>query len=343
MPGTIKDDKSAIAQTAGVELQRYRAQPKPAVKPQAKYFVSPFRRLLNAFADTHQFGRKLRIGGLAALLLVCLAVRVNAEFVNSDCAYPTCVNCRDASRFLDINRLVNSMYSGSPKQFMSSRHDGCGWFNSRSRHDNLKAGDYLDRYWYDYLDEGQYYYLDRTQYKLLGGANYILGHPCYPKLFERGSEHAVGFANRRRIYIPWYDCCWDYLAACKPASLGNVCTRYNGIPIDNYVIWHSCFTPGDHIEKLRYNYLDKGRYYILDETQYKWIGGLAYEFETPYSGIWHTYGSLYSSDFYFLLRDSRKEIITANMSSIPEPATIGLLGLGTLGLLIFRNKRKSKK
>ena len=42
------------------------------------------------------------------------------------------------------------------------------------------AGDYIDIGQYYLLDKAQYYYLDKWQYKLLGGANYILGHPCYP-------------------------------------------------------------------------------------------------------------------------------------------------------------------
>jgi len=312
MPGTITDDKSAIAHASNVAPPKYRAR---------------FKNLASEAAD---FGlRKLVIGGLAALLSICPAGIAEAKYVNLDGVQPACITCPDASRFLDLNGLVNSMYSGSPKQFITGRYDGCGWY----RHPN--TGDYLDKWWYYNLDEGQYYYLDRTQYKLLGGASYILGHPCYPKLFERSSEQAVGFTNRRRIYIPWYDCCWDYLTVSKsglrqglcpdkPVSLGNICIGL--MPIDKYVIWHSCFQPGDNIGKLRYSYLDKGRYYILDEIQYKWIGGLAYEFERPYSR---------------LLRGFKKEGIVANTSSIPEPATIGILGLGALGILILRNERRA--
>jgi len=39
-------------------------------------------------------------------------------------------------------------------------------------------------------------YLDRGQYNLLGGLSYQLGHPCYPKLFEKDLDQAVGFTNR---------------------------------------------------------------------------------------------------------------------------------------------------
>ena len=60
----------------------------------------------------------------------------------------------------------------------------------------FNAGDYIDRGWYYLLDDGQYHYLDRGQYNLLGELGYLLGHPCYPKLFERDFDQAVGFTNR---------------------------------------------------------------------------------------------------------------------------------------------------
>ena len=68
--------------------------------------------------------------------------------------------------------------------------------------DGAPAGDYIDREWYYLLDDGQYYYLDRGQYNLLGGLSYQLGHPCYPKLFERDLDQAVGFTNR--VNTAWF-------------------------------------------------------------------------------------------------------------------------------------------
>ena len=65
-----------------------------------------------------------------------------------------------------------------------------------------KAGDYIDREWYYLLDDGQYYYLDRGQYNLMGGLSYQLGHFCYPKLFERDLDQAVGFTNR--VNTGWF-------------------------------------------------------------------------------------------------------------------------------------------
>jgi hypothetical protein len=318
MPCTVKDDKSAIAQTSGVELRRHRAR---------------FEKLAGFTANRNQQQAstpKLVIsnwtGGLAVLLLAFLTVRADAGFINLNCADTTNTKNRDALRFLDLDGFVNSLYYGSPKQFTTGRH---------GRYTHRKTGDYLDREWYQYLDEGQYYYLDRTQYKLLGGASYVLGHPCYPKLYEKSL--GLGCGNRRGGCTYWYDCSWDYLTVGEPASLGNVCTGYNGIPIDNYVVWHSCLKPGDNIEKSRYRYLDKWRYYILDNTQYKWLGGLAYKFETFHYQDWYLYDSQYYYNCQCLLKHLNKESI----STTPEPATVAFMGLGALGVLILRNKKRS--
>ena len=70
--------------------------------------------------------------------------------------------------------------------------------------ERYNAGDYLDRGWYYLLDDGQYCYLDRGQYNLLGELGYLLGHPCYPKLFERELDQAVGFTNR--VNTGWLVC-----------------------------------------------------------------------------------------------------------------------------------------
>jgi hypothetical protein len=128
--------------------------------------------------------------------------------------------------------------------------------------EGYNAGDYLDRGWYYLLDDGQYYYLDRGQYNLLGELGYLLGHPCYPKLFERDSEQAVGFTNR--VNTGWF-------------SLGG-----GQIPISEYAVWSNHFNAGDYIDRERYHYLDKGRYYYLDEVQYNWLGGLGYSFGRPH-------------------------------------------------------------
>lgn len=124
---------------------------------------------------TQNFLRRLVIAGLAAIAILVLAGRVKATYLYSDSArVPAYAECYKASRTLDYDRWYS-------------------YFN---------AGDYIDRWWYYLLDDGQYYYLDRGQYNLLGGLSYQLGHPCYPKLFERNLDQAVGFTNR--VNTGWF-------------------------------------------------------------------------------------------------------------------------------------------
>ncbi len=170
--------------------------------------------------------------------------------------------------------------------------------------DCAPARDYLDRGWYYLLDDGQYYYLDRGQYNLLGELGYLLGHPCYPKLFERDSDQAVGFTNRQ--HTAWF-------------SFGG-----GQVPIGEYALWSYHFNAGDYIDRGRYYYLDKGRYYYLDEVQYSWLGGLGYMFERPH------YQRQYDWGYYQ----------SVGQCPIPEPSTIGFLGLGALEVLVLRNKRR---
>ncbi len=171
------------------------------------------------------------------------------------------------------------------------------------------AGDYLDRGWYYLLDEGQYYYLDRGQYNLLGELGYQLGHPCYPKLFERDSDQAVGFTNR--VNTGWFS--------------------FDGeqVPISEYVVWSRHFNAGDYIDRGRYYFLDRGQYYYLDEVQYNWLGGLGYSFGRPFNQKRYDWG------FYQWRGGSE-------VRAIPEPSTIGFLGFGALVVLGSMKYRKDK-
>ena len=128
--------------------------------------------------------------------------------------------------------------------------------------ERYNAGDYIDKGWYYLLDDGQYQYLDRGQYNLLGELGYLLGHPCYPKLFEKEVDQAVGFTNR--VNTGWF-------------------SLLDGqVPISEYVIWSHHFNAGDYINRKRYYFLDKGQYRYLDRGQYNLLGGLGYSFGGPY-------------------------------------------------------------
>jgi len=166
------------------------------------------------------------------------------------------------------------------------------------------AGDYLDRGWYYLLDGGQYHYLDRGQYELMGELGYLLGHPCYPKLYERDSDQAVGFTNR--VNTGWFS--------------------FDGeqVPISEYAVWSYHSNAGDYIDRGRYYFLDKGQYYYLDEGQYNLLGGLGYSFGRPH------YQRQYDWGYYQ----------SGGQCPIPEPSTIGFLGFGALVVLGSRKYRK---
>jgi len=162
------------------------------------------------------------------------------------------------------------------------------------------AGDYIDREWYYLLDEGQYHYLDRGQYDLMGELGYLLGHPCYPKLYERDLDQAVGFTNR--VNTGWFS------------------LRVGQVPISEYAVWSSYFNAGDYIDRRRYYFLDKGQYLYLDREQYNLLGGLGYSFGRPYNQRrydWCYYQSV-------------------GISVTPEPSTILYLGLGIFGILALK-------
>ncbi len=172
--------------------------------------------------------------------------------------------------------------------------------------EKFNAGDYIDREWYHLLDEGQYQYLDRGQYNLLGGLSYQLGHPCYPKLFEREVDQAVGFTNRQ--HTAWFSFSGEQ------------------VPISEYAVWSRHFNAGIYIDRKWYHFLDKGQYRYLEREQYNLLGGLGYSFRRPYYQIRYDWG------FYQFGR--------LGQCPIPEPSTIGFLGLGALGVLVLRNKRR---
>ncbi len=169
--------------------------------------------------------------------------------------------------------------------------------------DGASAGDYIDREWYHLLDDGQYYYLDRGQYNVMGELGYLLGHPCYPKLFEREVDQAVGFTNRP--HTAWF-------------SFGG-----GQVPISEYAVWSHHFNAGDYIDRGRYYFLDKGQYRYLDREQYNLLGGLGYSFRRPYYQI-------------------RVEGGFGQVVATPEPSTIVFLGLGALGVLGSKRYRKAR-
>ncbi len=173
--------------------------------------------------------------------------------------------------------------------------------------DFCRAGTYIDKGRYYFLDYGQYYYLDKGQYHLIGKLDYYLGHPFYPRLHEKGIDQKIGFTNTIN------KACFIFLAEKFPVS------DYNQLS-------SCCFNAGQTIYRqhyyfsdiLKYNYLDKGQYHLLDI--------LAYSSGHP---CYH--------------RQFQGTTQNLNVASNPEPSTIALLGLGTMGMIILRKNKRVKR
>jgi hypothetical protein len=233
-----------------------------------------------ARAMTHRSLRWLRIGGLSIVAALGLADRVNATYLHSDYS-------------------ETPAYAGREGVSQTSDYD--------MRPLDFNTGDYIDRVWYYLLDDGQYYYLDEGQYNLMGGLSYLLGHPAYPKLFERDLDQAVGFTNR--------------------ANAGWLSSAGGRLTIIEYPALYSYFNAGDYIDRARYYYLDKGQYYYLDRGQYNLLGGLGYLFGRSHfqtRSHWDSY-----------------QLEKSVGCPAPEPSTIGFLALGAFAVIAFRRRSHS--
>ncbi len=140
---------------------------------------------------------------------------------------------------------------------------------------------------------------------MLGELSYLLGHPSYPKLFEREVDQAVGFTNRQ--HTAWF-------------SFGG-----EQAPISEYAVRSRHFNAGDYIDRRRYHFLDKGQYRYLDREQYNLLGGLGYSFGRPY--------------YHIQLEGGIGQVI---INATPEPQTIVFLGLGALGVLVLQRHLTAK-
>ncbi len=170
--------------------------------------------------------------------------------------------------------------------------------------DFARAGTYIDKDWYYFLDYGQYSYLDRGQYNLIGELGYFLGHPFYPKLYEKDLDQKIGFTNI--INKGWF------------IFLGEQ------FPISEYAVQSSNFFNTDDFIYRQNSYLsDMGQYNYLEKRQYNLLGGFAYSFRRPY-----------------YRRQLATGTKTSNVVTNPEPSTIGFLGLGAIVVIVLRKKSR---
>jgi len=131
--------------------------------------------------------RGIGIAGLAAILSLGLANRVQATYLHSDGAG----DYLDKGWYylLDYGQyyyLDKGQYNLRGELGIDGQQAPISDYAAWSYH--FKAGDYIDRLRYYYLDKGQYYYLNREQYNLLGGLGYTLGRPYYLRQYDWGYQ-----------------------------------------------------------------------------------------------------------------------------------------------------------
>lgn len=172
--------------------------------------------------------------------------------------------------------------------------------------DFVPSDTYIDSQWYNFLDKEQYYYLDKGQYNVIGKLDYFLGFPLYPKLYDKEFNHSVGFTNivNKRRFAFWGE----------------------QVPIIRYSLWSSYdFSYKDYFYGRQYYFSDRRQYNYLEKRQYNLLSGSTYSIRGPYypgqSGV---------------------GIETSEVVINPEPSTIIFFGLGSLGIILRKNKRTNK-
>lgn len=357
MPGTITDDVRASSVLVGSIGVRTACLCKSldaltAKDGQGGVSAPRFIRIRRNHSQTHR-----AIPGFIILLAVAMSIglagRVDAEYISLDSVYSNHAGCFRTLNVFDSDTITDFGCTENDNQRPVS--DKCSsWCGNWYGHFN--TGDNIDSWRYQYLQEGRYYYLDRAQYKLLGSSIYGWGHLRSPKLFERMSERTVGRTGGRGAGW-WFSphrlldlidktarssCYADYFP-------GNVCIGKGPMPISSHVIWNCCFSPGDNIHVWKYNYLEKWRYEIIQEVQYKWLGrwflmDMFYEYP-HHRSRYNIYGFPYYLDEHFEYMAKLEASVPCGgaESVIPEPATVGFLGLGGLGILGLRGRRKTRE
>lgn len=194
------------------------------------------------------------------------------------------------------------------------------------------AGEYIDKEHYYDLDEWQYKWLDEYQYNQLG--LFLLGHPVYPLwhhlqdsyelyLFKELEKKIIGLSEgkkdkseKKRV-----DLFGEFTFFNEPAEIGDKLIAY----INNWVGETNVTKRGEYDMSIQKNIeeLRNIKFKAYDESErreYPTVvsyGHLAY---MPYGYRWNM-----------------------NINAVPEPATIALLGLGSLALLKAKVREVSKK
>lgn len=213
---------------------------------------------------------------------------------------------------------------------IQAHHGSHGWYNLLE--------DYIDRGRYFCLDQGQYYYLGTRQYNLLGGMNYLLGHPCYPLWYDYGF-YRLAIAAEKEVSLAqpeWVDFYGLFTIFNEPAQIGDELHAF--VAGDN----KDMICVGEFMIRIEgsYGYIRVFRDDPL--TAYK-DGTLPDEMITfrawdQSAARWYPTEILYGVPKW----TSHGARIRVDINAIPEPLTLAFLGLGALGTLLARNRRRDR-
>lgn len=275
-------------------------------------------------------------GILAVVLAVALAGRIEAGYREVDEGWRlAAAGLVDAAWTSDVYPITVDGLDTPEEKPAFGDLDTASAGAGESRVRSAQAGEFLDRHWYEAADKWQYYYLDQGQYNLLGGLSYLLGHPCYPKLFERSMEQAVGFDGR--VHMFWYGICsylpvdglcgWAYYGPRDYQEFASAPRAGWGLPFSGGGL-RFAQTAGDYLDRWRYKYMEVGQYRYLDLRQYNLLGGLGYMYGRFNYGWSRNYAM-----------NTWGHGVWADYSHVPEPGTITLLALAALGMMRSRLRR----
>ena len=343
MQGTIKDDGSRRAGP-----REYRVQFKSSLRltladrrskaggPSLfaagwteNHFSNGICRTIRAV--TRRILRGLGIGGLAAVLLVVLAGKVNAYIMPNE---------QIRLGYNTANKSLGGYLSGRKQHsirgqlnFSRGRRDLNGYYLMAYHspwwaEGNFNEGDNIE--WiYDNL-ENQYTFLDVTLYKLIGG-NYLLGPPCYPSwhgfrdfYWEKDSAKKVIYFPEDKVSPQWMDICGKFSFFGEPAEPGDQLSAYIGEMI-----------VGQHIVS------DEGWYNLRifrDSSLTAYIDGAMPGDMMTFAAWSQRTGKIYPVEILLGVPTwtFHGDSIRVDVNTIPEPSSIVLFGFVALKVLLFR-------
>lgn len=346
MSGTIKDVGSqAFVSRIGTDREALGQRFQPE-RVGVQFPSASARNAANqkTYQGTHCFNNPRVLVFAAAALLSC-ADKIQATCVSSDFDETSRSGAFEGPQLarhaiVGPARPETATATHSIGRYPVQSSENSGWYGY------WNPGSYIDSGRYYCLDSYRYIYFDISRYNLLGLKGYVLEQSCHPTWYEYGSHWLALNLEREirlpgKIHIEWV----DVLAMTQlfreathenntPDAPPHTFAAHSTSPFarDRYHEWPTYSTPGSYIDRARYYCLDETQYHYLENDQYNLLGGLSYLFGQAHHRIRHIHGSFGRA--------------TGGMVPIPEPSGVILWAIGTLGTwarIGLQNERRTKK